>query len=189
MKSFIPFLLRRQHGTSVLRRNPTGRLDPQRRISWVHDVHEIPTGFRDQVNNGSVRCRWFVSTNMAVFWSPVPRRVKEEERTGEPSFLDEVLSRIPKLQDSDDQLFAPWPRRRPDPSVADPAEVFQYTSHYVVMMRHGESAFNQGNVFTGWCDVPLTDQGREEARNAGEIMGSRNLKCVGSRQPDPKIRL
>ncbi len=37
----------------------------------------------------------------------------------------------------------------------------------LVLVRHGESQWNQENRFTGWVDVPLTDKGREEARRAG----------------------
>jgi 2,3-bisphosphoglycerate-dependent phosphoglycerate mutase len=40
----------------------------------------------------------------------------------------------------------------------------------VVLLRHGESAWNKENRFTGWTDVDLTDQGREEAREAGRLM-------------------
>ena len=38
----------------------------------------------------------------------------------------------------------------------------------LVLVRHGESQWNLENRFTGWIDVPLTDKGREEARQAGE---------------------
>jgi 2,3-bisphosphoglycerate-dependent phosphoglycerate mutase len=38
----------------------------------------------------------------------------------------------------------------------------------LVLVRHGQSLWNLENRFTGWVDVPLTDQGREEARLAGE---------------------
>src|SRR3989338_11434100 len=38
----------------------------------------------------------------------------------------------------------------------------------LVMVRHGESQWNLENRFTGWIDIPLTDKGREEARQAGE---------------------
>ena len=44
------------------------------------------------------------------------------------------------------------------------------------MMRHGESAFNKLNVFTGWCDVPLTEAGKKEALSAGETIASQNVK-------------
>lgn len=37
----------------------------------------------------------------------------------------------------------------------------------LVLVRHGQSLWNQQNRFTGWVDVPLTDQGREEARTGG----------------------
>jgi 2,3-bisphosphoglycerate-dependent phosphoglycerate mutase len=37
----------------------------------------------------------------------------------------------------------------------------------VILLRHGESVWNKENLFTGWTDVDLSDQGREEVRNAG----------------------
>lgn len=40
----------------------------------------------------------------------------------------------------------------------------------LVMLRHGQSVWNLENRFTGWYDVDLTDQGREEARAAGELL-------------------
>lgn len=42
--------------------------------------------------------------------------------------------------------------------------------HKLVLIRHGESAWNKENRFTGWTDVDLTDKGREEAREAGRLM-------------------
>ncbi|MDP8987136.1 MAG: 2,3-diphosphoglycerate-dependent phosphoglycerate mutase [Actinomycetota bacterium] len=41
----------------------------------------------------------------------------------------------------------------------------------LVLLRHGQSAWNALNLFTGWHDVPLTEQGRVEARRAGELLG------------------
>ena len=40
----------------------------------------------------------------------------------------------------------------------------------VVLLRHGESAWNKENRFTGWTDVDLTEKGIEEAAGAGRIM-------------------
>jgi 2,3-bisphosphoglycerate-dependent phosphoglycerate mutase len=37
----------------------------------------------------------------------------------------------------------------------------------VVLIRHGESIWNEENRFTGWVDVGLTDKGMKEARDAG----------------------
>jgi 2,3-bisphosphoglycerate-dependent phosphoglycerate mutase len=48
--------------------------------------------------------------------------------------------------------------------------------HTVVMMRHGESLFNKHNVFTGWCDVPLTANGRDEACRAGRLLAGAGLE-------------
>ncbi|WP_332811443.1 2,3-diphosphoglycerate-dependent phosphoglycerate mutase [Sphingomonas sp.] len=43
----------------------------------------------------------------------------------------------------------------------------------LVLIRHGQSAWNLENRFTGWWDVDLTEQGEEEARLAGELLGAR----------------
>ena len=40
----------------------------------------------------------------------------------------------------------------------------------IVLLRHGQSTWNKENRFTGWTDVPLTEQGVEEARKSGRIL-------------------
>lgn len=40
----------------------------------------------------------------------------------------------------------------------------------IVLLRHGESQWNQENRFTGWADVDLTEKGREEAVAAGQLL-------------------
>jgi len=45
----------------------------------------------------------------------------------------------------------------------------------LVLIRHGQSAWNLENRFTGWWDVDLTPLGVEEARQAGELMAARGL--------------
>jgi 2,3-bisphosphoglycerate-dependent phosphoglycerate mutase len=40
----------------------------------------------------------------------------------------------------------------------------------LVLLRHGESAWNRENRFTGWTDVDLSAQGIEEARAAGRLL-------------------
>ena len=40
----------------------------------------------------------------------------------------------------------------------------------ITLIRHGESAWNKENRFTGWTDVPLSDKGIEEARSAGRLL-------------------
>lgn len=42
--------------------------------------------------------------------------------------------------------------------------------HKLVLLRHGQSQWNLDNRFTGWHDVDLTDQGREEAKAAGRVL-------------------
>jgi 2,3-bisphosphoglycerate-dependent phosphoglycerate mutase len=45
----------------------------------------------------------------------------------------------------------------------------------LILLRHGQSTYNAENRFTGWVDSPLTDQGREEARKAAEVLASEGL--------------
>ena len=40
----------------------------------------------------------------------------------------------------------------------------------IVLIRHGESAWNKENRFTGWQDVPLSEKGLAEAKAAGELL-------------------
>jgi 2,3-bisphosphoglycerate-dependent phosphoglycerate mutase len=42
----------------------------------------------------------------------------------------------------------------------------------LVLLRHGQSTWNQENRFTGWTDVPLSTLGIEEARTAGRLLRS-----------------
>ncbi|MFZ4484790.1 MAG: 2,3-diphosphoglycerate-dependent phosphoglycerate mutase [Chthoniobacterales bacterium] len=42
--------------------------------------------------------------------------------------------------------------------------------HKIVLLRHGESQWNKENRFTGWTDVDLTEQGRAEAKTAGQVL-------------------
>ena len=45
----------------------------------------------------------------------------------------------------------------------------------LVLLRHGQSQWNLENRFTGWVDVDITEQGRREARAAGELMRAEGL--------------
>ena len=45
----------------------------------------------------------------------------------------------------------------------------------LVLIRHGQSAWNLENRFTGWWDVGLTEQGIAEARAAGELLLAKDL--------------
>ena len=40
----------------------------------------------------------------------------------------------------------------------------------LVLLRHGESTWNKENRFTGWTDVDLSDKGRQEANEGGEVL-------------------
>jgi 2,3-bisphosphoglycerate-dependent phosphoglycerate mutase len=45
----------------------------------------------------------------------------------------------------------------------------------LVLLRHGQSTWNLENRFTGWWDVPLSDQGKKEARVAGGLLAETGL--------------
>jgi 2,3-bisphosphoglycerate-dependent phosphoglycerate mutase len=42
----------------------------------------------------------------------------------------------------------------------------------LVLLRHGQSQWNAENLFTGWCDVDLTELGESEARRAGHLLAA-----------------
>ncbi len=45
----------------------------------------------------------------------------------------------------------------------------------LILLRHGESDWNQKNLFTGWVDVGLTERGVAEARRGGELLVEHDL--------------
>lgn len=46
----------------------------------------------------------------------------------------------------------------------------------LVLVRHGQSEWNKKNLFTGWRDPDLTEQGHTEAKAAGRLLGERGMK-------------
>ncbi len=45
----------------------------------------------------------------------------------------------------------------------------------LVLLRHGESEWNKANLFTGWVDVPLSEEGRIEAARSGQLLVENGL--------------
>ena len=45
----------------------------------------------------------------------------------------------------------------------------------LILLRHGQSEWNEKNLFTGWVDVRLTEKGRGEAANAGKLLSEAGL--------------
>ncbi len=45
----------------------------------------------------------------------------------------------------------------------------------LILLRHGNSEWNQKNLFTGWVDVRLTEQGKTEAARAGVLMAESGI--------------
>jgi 2,3-bisphosphoglycerate-dependent phosphoglycerate mutase len=50
------------------------------------------------------------------------------------------------------------------------------TERLLVLVRHGQSEWNLKNLFTGWKDVDLTEQGVAEAKKAGDKLKTRGIK-------------
>jgi len=48
-------------------------------------------------------------------------------------------------------------------------------AHTLILLRPGQSTWNDKNLFTGWVDVRLTELGQKEARRAGELLKENNL--------------
>ena len=48
-------------------------------------------------------------------------------------------------------------------------------TYKLILLRHGQSEWNEKNLFTGWVDVPLTDKGRAEATRGGELIAENDL--------------
>lgn len=46
----------------------------------------------------------------------------------------------------------------------------------LILLRHGQSTYNLENRFTGWSEVPLTEKGKEEAREAGRMAKAADLR-------------
>jgi|TARA_B110000438_G_scaffold276071_1_gene297526 2,3-bisphosphoglycerate-dependent phosphoglycerate mutase len=46
---------------------------------------------------------------------------------------------------------------------------------HLILVRHGQSEWNQQKRFTGWVDIDLTAQGKLEACKAGELIKEQNL--------------
>ena len=47
----------------------------------------------------------------------------------------------------------------------------------LILLRHGQSAWNLDNRFTGWVDVDLSEQGRKEAAQAGQTLRAEKITC------------
>jgi 2,3-bisphosphoglycerate-dependent phosphoglycerate mutase len=45
----------------------------------------------------------------------------------------------------------------------------------LLLLRHGQSTWNLENLFTGWIDVDLSDQGRQEAQEAGRLIKAEGI--------------
>jgi 2,3-bisphosphoglycerate-dependent phosphoglycerate mutase len=54
--------------------------------------------------------------------------------------------------------------------MAGTSDMADYKDYQLVILRHGESEWNKKNLFTGWRDVKLSEQGECEARSGGRTL-------------------
>tara|TARA_B100000029_G_scaffold511435_1_gene605472 strand:+ start:722 stop:1429 length:708 start_codon:yes stop_codon:yes gene_type:complete len=47
--------------------------------------------------------------------------------------------------------------------------------NYLILIRHGQSTWNLENRFTGWVDVDLTENGKSEAKKAGQLIKNEKI--------------
>uniref|UniRef100_A0A0G4IA63 Phosphoglycerate mutase n=1 Tax=Chromera velia CCMP2878 TaxID=1169474 RepID=A0A0G4IA63_9ALVE len=59
---------------------------------------------------------------------------------------------------------------RLSPRIAPSCASSELPSPVVVIIRHGKTEFNKLGLFTGWNDVPLAKEGKDEARKAGRVL-------------------
>lgn len=52
-------------------------------------------------------------------------------------------------------------------------------AHKLVLIRHGESCWNQENRFCGWFDADLSETGEQEAKRGGQALKG-IIKCHGA---------
>ncbi len=48
----------------------------------------------------------------------------------------------------------------------------------LILIRHGQSLWNQANLFTGWVNIPLSEQGYEEAQRAGQQLAQEPIDTI-----------
>ena len=49
----------------------------------------------------------------------------------------------------------------------------------LILIRHGMSHWNKAKRFTGWADIDLHDEGKSEARHAGQLIKDLNIEFGG----------
>ncbi len=60
-------------------------------------------------------------------------------------------------------------------SSTSPSSTSAKAPYTLVLVRHGESTWNQLNKFTGWYDCPLSEKGHKEAAAAGKLIKESGL--------------
>lgn len=61
-------------------------------------------------------------------------------------------------------------------SLPSPSSIPAPPAYEVLFVRHGQSSWNRDNRFIGWTDVPLTEGGLQEAKEAGRVLAELGVK-------------
>ena len=95
-------------------------------------------------------------------------------KTGSASRSDRT-AKYNQLLRIEEALGSARPRTRAAPAIKQLTRISRFM-HNVVLLRHGESTWNQENRFTGWTDVDLSEKGRDEAQAAGQLLKDERLR-------------
>jgi 2,3-bisphosphoglycerate-dependent phosphoglycerate mutase len=71
--------------------------------------------------------------------------------------------------------IAPLRAQREEDCLLELRDFCAITGGAVVLLRHGESSWNEENRFTGWHDVPLSSRGETQALEAAELIRTEGL--------------
>src|SRR5262249_38854500 len=168
------------------RRSRRGKPAPGRGLNKSRHDHESRARGGDARSSG----RW-VGSGPSALASPLGSELGDREG-GPSSYRGRPAIRLDNPEDrrrirESVRGARAWRRRNPagspavdrerggtDNATAWPTNPIR-RSHRMIMtkillLRHGESIWNKENLFTGWYDIDLSDQGKVEAKHAGELL-------------------
>ena len=151
---------------------------------WQHHNNNPPNvrtyGTTTNVLSRQQRFRYSTTSSTTT---PVVTRLSEQWNDG--NYFNRLQPPQQQQQQQPQQQQQQQPQQQPKyvPPSTSVLPPVPNNAHRIVLMRHGESEFNNANVFTGWCDVALTPRGIVEAVEAGQVFASHNIsfrKCYTS---------
>jgi len=97
----------------------------------------------------------------------------DRDKGGLQRIYRKFVNRLDQLTGDEKRILKKYIRKIEEISMSDEKKrnsIDRPTS--LVLVRHGQSVWNEKNLFTGWTDVELSEQGIKEAEEAGEKLKS-----------------